>query len=135
MSDRPDGACDVLVIDDEAVVREGVTRVLAADGLAVATSPDTAGGLAHPALAGCRLVLCDLMLPDRSGLELLRELRRRRPELPLIAITGYATQDQMEAAESAGATLFLPKPFDEDELLSAVRRALEPGAPPFARRR
>jgi DNA-binding NtrC family response regulator len=126
---------DVLVIDDEEVVREGIARLLAADGLSVATASDAASGLAHPALAHCRVALCDLMLPDRSGLELLREARARRPDLPLIAITGYATREQMELAEAAGASLFLPKPFDEDELLSAVRRALESGAPAPPRRR
>jgi two-component system C4-dicarboxylate transport response regulator DctD len=126
---------DVLVIDDEEVVRTGIARVLSGEGLRVALSADAAGALAHPALASCRAVICDLMLPDRSGLELLRDIRRRRPDVPLVCITGYATRDQMELAEQAGATVFLPKPFDEEELLSVVRRALDPGAPALQRRR
>jgi DNA-binding NtrC family response regulator len=118
---------DVLVIDDEEVVRGGVERLLADEGLRVASAPDAAGALAHPALATCRLVLCDLMLPDRSGLDLLRDLRARRRDLPLVCMTGYATRETSAQVAAAGATLFLPKPFDQDELLSVVRRALESG--------
>ena len=66
-------------------------------------------GLAHPALASCRLVLCDLMLPDRSGTEVLREMRRRRPQLPVVLITGYATRDQ-RAARTRGRRRRLPAP-------------------------
>src|SRR5512141_2784108 len=106
MTGAASAAGAVLIIDDEEVVREGIARVLAAEGLSVATAADAASGLAHPALGDCRGVLCDLMLPDRSGLELMREIRQRRPDLPLIAITGYATREQMELAESAGATSF-----------------------------
>ena len=81
--------CDVLVIDDEPVVRAAVRRVLEANGLRVATAEDAASGLGHPALATCRLVLCDLMLPDRSGTEVLSRACRRRPDLPVVMITGY----------------------------------------------
>ena len=115
----------VLVVDDEEVVRSGVARVLADEGLSVVGAPDAAGALAHPALAECRLVLCDLMLPDRSGLDLLRDLRARRPDLAIVCITGYATREIVAEAAAAGATAFLPKPFDRDELVSVVRSALE----------
>ena len=115
---------DVLVIDDEAVVRAAVRRVLEASGLGVATAEDAASGLGHQAIASCRLVLCDLVLPDRSGMEVLREIRRRRPELPVVLITGYATPDHAARARDAGAADFLAKPFDARELLDTVRRAL-----------
>jgi DNA-binding NtrC family response regulator len=115
---------DVLVIDDEPVVRAAVRRVLEADGLRVATADDGALGLAHPALASCRLVLCDLMLPDRSGMDVLHEVARRRPGLPVVLITGYATPDHAARAREAGAADFLAKPFEAKELVDAVRRAL-----------
>ncbi len=118
--------CDVLVVDDEEVVRGGVARVLADEGLKVAHAADVQAALGHPALAACRLVLCDLVLPDRSGIELMRELRARRRDLPVVCITGYATGETISAATAAGATSVLPKPFDRDELLSVVRRALAP---------
>jgi DNA-binding NtrC family response regulator len=116
--------CDVLVIDDEPVVRAAVRRVLEANGLRVATAGDAEAGLAHPALATCRLVLCDLMLPDRSGDEVLLEIRRRHPGLPVILITGYATPDHAIRAREAGAAGFLAKPFEAAELMDSVRRVL-----------
>jgi DNA-binding NtrC family response regulator len=121
--------CDVLVIDDEPAVRGAVLRVLEANGLRVATAGDAASGLAHPALAVCRLVLCDLMLPDRSGTEVVAEIARRRPGLPVMVITGYATAEHAASARMAGAD-FLAKPFEAGELMDAVRRALarRPGA-------
>ena len=117
-------ACDVLVIDDEPVVRDAVRRVLEANGLRVATANDAAAGLAHAGLAVCRLVLCDLMLPDRSGFEVLEEVARRRPGVPVVVITGYATADHAARAQQAGAAGFLAKPFEARELMDAVRGAL-----------
>ena len=114
------GRWDVLVVDDEQVVGESVRLVLGAEGLRVAVALDGAAGLAHPALASCRLVVCDLMLPDRSGLDLVREIRALRPEVALLAITGYATPSHGAQAIEAGATEFLAKPFDDAELLAAV---------------
>ena len=119
---------DVLVIDDEPVVRDAVRRVLEADGLRVETAGDAGAGLAHPAVRDCRLVLCDLMLPDRSGHEVLAALRARRPALPVVMITGFATPDHAARAQEAGAADFLAKPFDVDELLAVVRRVLATGA-------
>lgn len=118
------GGAEVLVVDDEAVVREGVRRVLEAEGLSVAAAADAASALAHPAASTCRLVVCDLMLPDESGLDLLRHLRRSRPELPVVMITGYATADHAQRAHEVGATDFLAKPFTSSELLTVVREAL-----------
>jgi DNA-binding NtrC family response regulator len=119
--------CDVLVIDDEPVVRDAVVRVLRAENLAVATAADAASGLAHPDLRTCRLVLCDLMLPDRSGMDLLATLRALRPDLPVVLITGYATPDHAVRAREAGAADFLAKPFETEELLDVVRRCLLAG--------
>jgi DNA-binding response OmpR family regulator len=114
----------VLIVDDEPVVREGVARVLADEALPAATAGCGEEALAHPALAGCRLVICDLMLPGMSGLELMSAIRARRADVPILAITGYATREARAAAVSAGATDFLSKPFDPDELLEKVRRVL-----------
>jgi CheY-like chemotaxis protein len=115
---------EVLVVDDEPVVTAAIRLVLGAEGLEVTAVPDGESALVHPALATCRLVLCDLMLPGQSGLETLRSMRARRPELPIVMITGYATPAQEELALAAGATAFLPKPFDDSELLTLVRRVL-----------
>ena len=118
--------CDVLVVDDAPVVTDAIRLVLAHEGLAVTTVPDAETALAHPDLAACRLVICDLMLPGQPGLEALKAMRARRPDLPIVMITGYATSSHEELVLAAGATAFLPKPFDESELLTLVRHVLPP---------
>jgi len=115
---------DVLVLDDEKVICQAVKRILEHEGLTVATVNDCDGALAHPAAAHCRLAVCDIVLPDGSGVDVIRELKRRRPDLPVLVITGYATPQQENAAMEAGAARFLAKPFEQSELLEAVRDAL-----------
>lgn len=119
---------DILLVDDEPVVGDAVRLVLGAEGWKVAHAVDGESALEHPAFAECRLVLCDLMLPGASGLEVVRAMRRRRPELPIVLITGYATPASAASAAEAGATAFLPKPFDDTELLTLVRHVLERAA-------
>ena len=116
--------CDVLVVDDEPVVVEAIRMVLADEGLAVATVADAETALAHPCLDSCRLVICDLMLPGRSGLEALQAMRARRPGLGIVMITGHATPANEDLVLAAGATAYLPKPFDASELLTLVRHVL-----------
>jgi DNA-binding NtrC family response regulator len=115
---------DVLVIDDEPVVCDAIRLVLENEDLRVAVARDGETALTHPALGDCRLVFCDLMLPGRSGIEVLAHIRRRRPELPIVAITGYPTAENTTRSRAAGATDFLAKPFDATELLELIRRVL-----------
>ena len=117
---------DVLVVDDEPVVCDAIRLVLGDEELRVASASDGEAGLVHPALADCRLVICDLMLPGRSGFDVVAAIRRRRPGLPIIVITGYATAEHRARAIAAGATDFLEKPFDDVELLKRTRHALVP---------
>jgi len=124
------GGWDVLVVDDEPVVCDAIRRVLDEEGRSVATVPSAEAALAHPALATCRLVVADLMLPGRSGLDLAGAIRALRPGLPIVVISGYATRENAARALAAGATAFLAKPFDTSELLDLVRRAL--GTPSVA---
>ena len=119
-------AWDVLVVDDEAVVRDGVRLVLEDAGLRVAAAEDLRQGLEFASAHDCRLVLCDLMLPDGPGFQLVQALRQLRPDLPVVLITGYPTSENAVRAIEAGASDFLPKPFTESELLAVVQRALEP---------
>ncbi len=116
--------CDVLVVDDEPVVRDAIAMVLDDAGYRVVTVNDAESALVHPAFLDCRLVICDLMLPGRSGFDTLRAMRLMRPNLPFVMITGYATHENSAGALDAGATAFLAKPFDDSELLTLVRHAL-----------
>lgn len=114
----------VLVIDDEAVVCAAVERVLGEEGYEVAVAATGGEGLAHPAAARCDVALCDLVLPDQSGVDVVGELHRRRPDLPIVVTTGYAATGTLSQISEAGAVSYLAKPFDGGELLEAVRRAL-----------
>jgi len=71
------------------------------------------------------VVLLDVMLPDRSGLELLPELRQRDPDLPVVVITAYSSIESAIEAIRAGAFHYLPKPFKNDEVLHLIQRAAE----------
>lgn len=115
---------DVLLVEDEPVVREASERALGREGLSldavtgVEAAIERLGGAAH------RVVLADIMLPGRSGLELLAWIQRERAALPVVMITGYATIENALRSLAGGAFDFVPKPFDVEELLGAVVRAL-----------
>jgi DNA-binding NtrC family response regulator len=121
---EPIEPCDVLVVDDEEVVRSGAARILEGAGLRVSCAASASAALAHPQLARCRLVLCDLMLPDQPGTSVLAAMRARGLDIPAVVITGYATSESIGEALAAGAVGVLAKPFDEEELLATVTRAL-----------
>jgi DNA-binding NtrC family response regulator len=118
----------VLVVEDEKAVRDSVARVLRSDGVRIDFARDVAAALAHPWLKTCDAVLCDLKLPDGSGLDLLKVFRSRRPSVPFIVTTGFATTDTLAEAWVAGATDILLKPFDCAELSYVVLRAVSPDA-------
>jgi len=114
----------VLVIDDEVRFRELYRQVLEQAGFEARTA-----GSAEEALGAVRsdppaMVVSDVRLPGRDGLELLREVRGQRPDLPFLLVTAYAdVRDAVEALK-LGAVDYLAKPVDLDELVAAVRDAL-----------
>ncbi len=123
---------DVLVVEDEPVVRQAARRILAPEGLEVRTAVDVDEATAVLEESRCRLILSDLKLPGASGADLLDLVRVRWPETHVVMITGYATIANALMAFQHGAFDFVPKPFDIGELLGVVRRALRfsgPGKP------
>jgi len=117
--------CDVLVVDDEPIVREACRRVLESEGLRVALAQDARSALAHPAARTCRVLLCDLMLPDRPGIEIASTLKALRPGLQVVLTTGLITPENLAGTADTAYRGLLLKPFDESELLEAIRNALE----------
>jgi CheY-like chemotaxis protein len=115
---------DVLLVEDERVVREAAARILGPEGLSVDRTEDVSGALARLRAADHRIILCDLMLPGFSGFDLLARMASDRPHMPVVVITGYATIENALLAFKKGAFDFLPKPFDVPELLGVARRAL-----------
>jgi FixJ family two-component response regulator len=115
----------VLVVDDSERFRESLNTLLQSTGVAVATFSSAAEFLATPIPnAPCCLVL-DIHMPGMGGLDLQRELARREVEVPIIFLTGHADVPTTVRAMKDGAAEFLTKPFQADELLYAVRQALE----------
>ncbi|QJW92969.1 response regulator transcription factor [Frigoriglobus tundricola] len=119
---------EILVIDDEALVRRHVSDVLVAAGHTVRQAGDGRAGLAALQAAAPDLVVCDLFMPGMEGLETIRELRRSAPALPVVAVSGGGRWDLLELLESAavlGATIALSKPLSRAALLQAVRELLD----------
>ena len=111
----------VLIVDDEASIRESLQTLLELEGFTVETAATGEEGLAKMADQPMDLVLLDFALPDRNGLEILRDIRDRDPELGVIMITAYGTVENAVAAMQAGATNFIQKPWDNEKLVADVR--------------
>ncbi|HSA94324.1 MAG TPA: sigma-54 dependent transcriptional regulator [Terriglobales bacterium] len=118
---RPD-ALQVLIVDDEPAVREGCREV--AEGLGFRVSVADGATAAYRILESESIDLCllDLRLPGASGLEVLQEIRRRRPEAEVVVITGYATVQSAVEAMKLGACDYVAKPFHVDELRLLLER-------------
>jgi DNA-binding NtrC family response regulator len=115
----------VLVVDDDAGVRYTLREILASDGIEVAEAEDGAAALRAYEAAPAPLVVTDLRMPRMDGLALLRELQSRSPAPRVVVITAHGSERQAVEAMKSGAWDYFRKPFDNDELLAVVRRALE----------
>jgi len=115
----------ILVADDDAVIREGLRRILTAEGYDVETVSNGRAALECLEEQSFNLLVTDLKMPGMSGLEVLQSLRACQPELPVVLITGYAAIDNAVEAMKNGATDYLSKPFANDELISKVKNAIE----------
>jgi DNA-binding NtrC family response regulator len=115
----------ILVIDDETEIREGLELLLTSEDYAVTLAENGEAGLARLGERPFDLVLLDVSLPDRSGLELLREIRQREASLPVILITAYGSIDMARSAFKSGAQDYITKPWSNDELLAQVALAIE----------
>jgi DNA-binding NtrC family response regulator len=121
---RASSAGSVLIIDDEAAIRESLETLLQLEGYAVDCAASAEEGLARMAEHSFDLVLLDLALPDRNGMELLAEIRTQDAQLSIIMITAYGTVENAVKAMQAGAANFIQKPWDNEKLLADVRAAV-----------
>jgi DNA-binding NtrC family response regulator len=111
----------VLIIDDEAAIRESLQTLLEMEGYEVESAASGEEGLARTGDRAFDLVLLDLALPDRNGIDVLSELRTHNPEVCVIMITAYGTVENAVRAMQAGAANFVQKPWDNEKLLADVR--------------
>ena len=115
----------VLVVDDNLDVRESLQTLLEMEGYVTDAAETGEEGVAKIGEQVHDLVLLDIGLPDRSGLEVLATIRDTAPDLPVIMITAQGTVDNAVRAMSSGATNFITKPWDNDKLLADVAAAVQ----------
>ncbi len=118
---------NILVVDDEKNIREGLAEALSLDGHAVRVAADGTEGLKAVEEGAIDLVITDLKMPAMSGTELLKTLAGRYPGLPVIVLTGHGTIEDAVEAMRYGAFDFLTKPVNLDHLSLLAKRALERG--------
>ena len=115
----------VLVIDDESAMRFTLEAVLGDAGFDVHTADGGAAGIADFEAHGADVVLTDLAMPDVDGMKVLATLRVQDPSVPVMMLTAHGSERVAVAAMKAGAFDYIPKPFDPDELVLAVKRGVE----------
>jgi len=120
-----EGVGSVLVIDDEPVLQDVLGTLLRGAGFDYHGATSAAAGVELLHDEEIDVVLLDLMLPDRSGLELLPEIKAHDPHLPVVVITAYSSVESAIEAMRLGAFHYVPKPFKNEEVLHLVRRAAE----------
>jgi DNA-binding NtrC family response regulator len=116
----------LLIVDDDAAVRTMLARYLAAVGFTVETAADVPGALAKMTPA-CGCILSDVRLPGLSGIDILREIHTRAPDLPVFLMTGYPTIETIIEAKQHGAAGYFRKPVDLAEVASRLRAHLGEG--------
>jgi DNA-binding NtrC family response regulator len=118
------GPAHILIIDDEAAIRESLDALLGMEGFHVTMAADGAAGLEQLAANEFDLLLLDLALPGESGIDLLPRILEMQRDLPVIMITAYGTVSNVVDAIRAGAENFVQKPWDNEKLLADIRAAI-----------
>ncbi|MGO9896910.1 MAG: sigma-54-dependent transcriptional regulator [Bryobacteraceae bacterium] len=114
----------VLVVDDEPDIRESLEMLLSDAGYAVECAPNATEGLRRMESHGYDLVLLDLMMPDRSGMEVLEDVRAHDRETPIFMITAYGSVEAAVKALKLGANDYFSKPWDNEKLIIEIDRMI-----------
>ena len=114
----------ILVIDDEEDIRESLDALLTLEGYAVDLAPNGAEGLHRLESREYDLVLLDLMMPDRSGMDVLRDIRERDRQIPVFMVTAFGSIDAAVEALKCGADDFIQKPWKNEQLLVEISQVI-----------
>jgi len=114
----------VLVIDDEPEIRDSLQLLLSSENYSVDLAKNAGEGLARLDATNYDVVLLDIMMPDRSGMEVLREIRERDRETPIFMITAFGTIEGAVEALKVGANDYIRKPWDNEKLLIEIERMI-----------
>jgi DNA-binding NtrC family response regulator len=117
----------IMVVDDEGIVLESCRRVLEPEGYELLLTKSAEEALDAVNADTFSLILLDLKMPVHDGIYLMKTLKDRGVDVPVVVMTGYSTVETMREADEMGASRFLPKPFTPDELIDTVRRVLKKG--------
>jgi DNA-binding NtrC family response regulator len=117
-----------LVIDDEQIVLDSVKKILSEGNYEVEANLSGQKGLERAIQESFAVILTDIRMPDIGGMLVLRDIKRAKPSLPVLMITGHATILSAVQAMKLGAADYIEKPFTPDELLKAVDTAIEAAA-------
>ena len=115
----------ILIVDDESAIIDSLRLLLESAGYAVLSAATASQGLEAVARDSCDLVLLDLMLPDRPGLDVLAEIRAIDPDLPVVMLTAFGSIETAVEATRRGAANFLTKPWNNTKLLLEIGQVLE----------
>lgn len=116
---------NILVVDDEAIVLKSCERILASEGFSVDTATNARNALSLLEKNFYDLVITDIKMPEMDGIEFMKEVRKRNPDINIIVITGYPSQESIKAALSLRIIDYLPKPFSPNHLLEVVKNTVE----------
>jgi len=114
----------VYVVDDDAAISRSLSRLIRSVGLDAVTFPSAQAFLDHPRSSGPACLVLDVRMPGLGGLDLQTRLGDVCKTLPIVFITGHGTVPTSVRAMKSGAVDFLQKPFNDDELIAAIHRAL-----------
>jgi two-component system response regulator PilR (NtrC family) len=123
--DLPDTAKKILIADDDEGIREFLEIILSRQNYETYTADSGKSAVSAIDDLYFDLILCDIRLGDISGIEVLKHARKKYPDITVIMMSAYATTENAVEAMNNGAYDYLPKPFDNDDLLNALSRALE----------
>jgi DNA-binding response OmpR family regulator len=116
----------ILIVDDDPLVVGAIQAILERAGYVICTASDGEAALTALSISPCDLVLLDILMPRKEGLETLIELKRRMPDLAVIAMSGSVVRKQndfLAIAAKFGADAILRKPFASQDLLNAIAAA------------
>ena len=122
--EKPQTRVNIIVIDDEAVIREGMRRILAAEGYHAETSADGRTAIEKIQEQDFDVVITDLKMPGMDGIEVLQAIKILQPDVPVIIITGYSTVSSAVEAMKSGAFDYIAKPFSPELIIDKVQKAI-----------
>ena len=124
VTDAPASRGHILVVDDEPDIRESLELLFSSEGYRVTLAPNALEGIRCFEASPFDLILLDLMMPDRSGMQVLEEIRARDKETPVCLITAYGSVETAVKALKCGANDYFSKPWDNEKLLIEIERMI-----------